>query len=149
MLSAPKAQGVSGFLKGAGTVELGDVTVASGNDYATVMVVSMDGQPLASSERILVQTGTISRPSGWQQRPHTWTDDQGRSHKGYEIVNYGGPPWRVISNDTTIGVRNGTVTQGTVLDMNGMPRGQVAMERDGGALIFRMPSDAKYVILHR
>jgi hypothetical protein len=149
MLSAPKAQGVSGFLKQVGPINLGDVTVTSGNDYATIMVVAMDEQPLASSQRILVQAGTISRPTGWQQRPQTWTDDQGRAHEGYEVVNYGRAPWRIISNDTTVVLRNAALTQATVLDMNGMRRGPVAMERSGGAISFRMPPDAKYVILHR
>ena len=39
VVNAPKAQGVTGFLRKAGTVTLADVTLTSGNPYATVAVV--------------------------------------------------------------------------------------------------------------
>jgi hypothetical protein len=146
-LSAPKAQGATGFLNKAGTIELGTVRLQSGNDYASVLVVSMDDQPLASSGKILVQAGTLCRPTGWQQKPVTWQDAQGSSHEGFEVVSYGKPPWRVVANDLTVTVANAGVTGAFVLDMSGMPRGQVPLAREGGAVTFRMPRDAKYVIL--
>jgi hypothetical protein len=107
----------------------------------------MDDQPLASSGKILVQAGTLCRPTGWQQKPVTWQDAQGSSHEGFEVVSYGKPPWRVVANDLTVTVANAGVTGAFVLDMSGMPRGQVPLAREGGAVTFRMPRDAKYVIL--
>ena len=78
-LSAPRAQGATGRLKAAGELELGSVTLHSGNDYASVLVVSMDGSALDRSERVLVQIGTTARAprmedpgAGWaagDQRP--------------------------------------------------------------------------------
>ena len=56
-LNAPKAQGATGFLKKAGAVKLADVTIASGNDYATVLVVSMDGKPLKASGGVTCFSG--------------------------------------------------------------------------------------------
>ena len=46
-LDAPRAQGVTGFLRPVGSIKLGDVTIRSENQYATVLVVSLDGTPLA------------------------------------------------------------------------------------------------------
>ncbi len=146
-LSAPKAQGATGFLSKAGPIDLGSVRLECGNDYASVLVVSMDDQPLASSRKVLVQTGTLSRPTGWQQKPLTWEDNQGNSRDGFEVVSYGRPPWRIVANNLTVSVANAGLTQAIVLDMNGMPRGQVPLQRDGGAVKFQMPRDAKYVIL--
>ena len=60
-MDSPKAQGVTGFLSRNqnGIYNLSDVTIESSNDYATVNVVSLDDQPLADSERILVQVVTV------------------------------------------------------------------------------------------
>src|SRR5439155_23769411 len=78
-LNAPKAQGVTGFLKQAGgNFPLGDVAIQSGNHYAAVVVVAMDNQPLKQSHKILVQVGTVARPTGWQVR-ETTRDQKGRS----------------------------------------------------------------------
>ena len=45
-LNAPKAQGVTGFLRKGGTIQVADVEIRSGNDYGTVLAVSMDDRPL-------------------------------------------------------------------------------------------------------
>ncbi len=69
-VNAPAAQGATGFLGRVGPVALGDVTIRSDNDYATILVVSLDGKPLARSARILIQAGThapadrLDRPRG-------------------------------------------------------------------------------------
>jgi hypothetical protein len=146
-LNAPKAQGVSGFLNQVGTFELDDLTVVSGNEYATVLAVSMDDQPLAESGQILVQVGTRARPTGWEQRPVRWEDDDGTAHEGYEIVNFGRAPWQVIRNSVTVSVANSEVSEAVVVGMNGMPRGQVRLRGSGGRATFVMPPDAKYVVL--
>jgi hypothetical protein len=39
-----------GFLNDAGRIELGDVLIEAGNRYGTVLVVSLDGQPLRTSD---------------------------------------------------------------------------------------------------
>jgi hypothetical protein len=147
-VSAPKAQGVSGFLKKVGTFELGDVTIQSSNEYATVVAVSMDDQPLANSKKLLVQAGTIARPRGWQEKPAKWKSEDGKQEmEGFEVVSYGQAPWAVIDNDMTITVKNAALTKASVLDMNGMPRGTVELKREGELARFMIPKDAKYVVL--
>ena len=83
-LNAPKAQGVTGFLRKGGTIQCADVEIQSGNDYGTVLAVSMDDRPLGSSRKILVQVGTTERPLGWKTKP---VQINGRS--GEEVVSFG------------------------------------------------------------
>ncbi len=90
ILKAPSAQGATGFLDKAGDIALGDVTIRSQNDYASVLVVAMDGQPLGRSDRVLIQVGT--RPTHrlvrsrsdvhrrWGQGDHPWPADRQHRH---------------------------------------------------------------------
>jgi hypothetical protein len=64
-MSAPAAQGVTGFLGAAGSIDLPDITITSPVEYGTVLVVSLDQQPLAVSGRLLVQIMTEEKPYGW------------------------------------------------------------------------------------
>src|SRR5262245_781206 len=85
-IDAPKAQGASGFLKKAGgAVKLTDVALRSGNDYATVYVVALDDQPLRTSTKLLVQTGTTARLTGWQAKEAEFKADAKTTMKGFEI----------------------------------------------------------------
>ena len=120
-LNAPKAQGVTGFLKKAGTVKCADVEIQSGNDYATVLVVSMDDKPLRRSGKILVQVGTTERPLGWKTRPA-----QVDSRAGEEVVSFGRAPWMIVNGDVTLSLKNAEITKARVLDANGMPIREVA-----------------------
>jgi hypothetical protein len=142
-LNAPKAQGVTGFLRKVGTIKLADMTIASGNDYATVLAVSMDRRPLKTSRRVLVQVGTIQRPTGWQTRPV-----KVRGQDGEQIVNYGKAPWQIVKGDVTITIRNPSLKTAVVLDANGMSAGTVALKpAGGGGRTFKFPPDAMYVVL--
>ncbi|MCL4176900.1 MAG: hypothetical protein KJ072_04025 [Verrucomicrobia bacterium] len=61
-INAPAAQGVTGFLNAFGTVELDDIRIQSGLDYGSVLLVAMDGQPLASSAKLLLQVASEEIP---------------------------------------------------------------------------------------
>lgn len=65
-VAAPAAQGVTGFLGVAGRVKLPDLTVESPLEYGSLLVVALDGQPLAQSARVLVQVMSEEKPFGWQ-----------------------------------------------------------------------------------
>ena len=149
LLDSPKAQGVSGFLKDQGRITLNRLTVTSGNPYATVMVVSMDGQPLDQAQRILVQVGTAARSTGWQQRRAQWTDENGTTHRGYEVLNYGTAPWRVANTDVTLDLQHSGLTRAQRLDMNGMAQEDLPLERRGDGVRLRLPANARYVVLSR
>lgn len=138
-MDAPRAQGACGFFKKVGPVRLSDVTLACGNEYAAVIVASMDGQALAASKKVLVQVGTACRPTGWSERAVSWTDDKGKKFDGFEIVRFGQAPWQVV--------RNANLKKAVALDMNGMAAETLDLARDGGAVTFTMPPDRKYVVL--
>ncbi|ACK65769.1 hypothetical protein PCC8801_1722 [Rippkaea orientalis PCC 8801] len=146
-LNTPKAQGVSGFLAQVGEIKLGDTTIISDNQYGTVIIVSMDGKPLKTSQKILVQMGTVARSTGWQEKAITWENKQGKLLKGFEIINYGKAPWRLLKNELKITINNPNLTQGTILNPNGLAQGKIEIKRDKNKIIFDFPVDSKYLIL--
>ncbi len=146
-LNAPKAQGASGFLRKHGDIALADVTIHSGNDYATVAVVAMDNQPLGASKRILAQVGTYVRPAGWQSRAADFKSDDGKqTFHGYEIVNTGSSPWQIQNTDVTLTLKNQALTKAIVLDTAGYPVKELALKRSAGAVSLALPADAMYVV---
>ncbi|MBI3830014.1 MAG: hypothetical protein HY291_10880 [Planctomycetes bacterium] len=142
-LSAPKAQGVTGFLKKAGgTFKLPDLEIASGNEYAAVLAVSMDEKDLKNSEKILVQAGTTERPTGWKTEPCKVGKKDGE-----RIVSFGKAPWQIVNADVTVTVRNAALKTAVVLDPNGMSVKEIPLEDAGGGKRFKFPADALYVVL--
>lgn len=145
-LDAPKAQGVTGFLKQAGTQKLSTVTVASTDDYATYLVVSLDDKPLASSKRILVQVTTTCRPHGWKQSPATFTADK-QQLQGFRIDDTGAVPWNVAETNGSVTVANAGLRKATLLDANGYRVREVPLTRAGGGAKVDLPKDCLYLVL--
>ena len=144
----PRAQGATGFLRPVGPIKLGDVTIRSENQYATVLVVSLDGTPLARSGRVLVQVGTRARPTGWADHAVTFTVDGGRETiHGRQIDNTGTMPWVIAATRVTIEVRNASLTSATLLDINGNARHGLPLRRAAGTIELELPKDAFYVVL--
>jgi hypothetical protein len=141
-LNAPKVQGATGFFKQQSDIALKDVTIHSGNPYATVIVVAMDDKELKESQKVLVQVGTTERPSGWQTKPATVD-----KRPGEEVVNFGHAPWQIIEGDVTITINNPKLKTAYVLDANGMKVKDIQFETDGASKRFKFPTDALYVVL--
>jgi hypothetical protein len=148
-VNAPKAQGVTGFLKKAGgTFALADVTIRSENDYATVTVVPLDDKPIAASERLLVQVGTTERLGGWADRPLDFKSEDGKkSFRGREIVSVGAPPWRIANAQVTVTVTNGRLAKATLLDAGGYAARPVDVERSGDKVTVRCPETTIWIVL--
>jgi len=146
-LNAPKAQGVTGFLQQAGgNFPLADVTIQSGNDYASISVVAMDNQPLRQSRRILVQVGTIARPTGWQTRAAT-RDQKGHLEQGREIVSTGQLPMQIANTDVTLSIANPALGKATLLDPAGYAAAPVTLSKTAAGVTLKLPPNALYVIL--
>ncbi|RME91772.1 MAG: hypothetical protein D6766_11275, partial [Verrucomicrobia bacterium] len=64
-IDAPAAQGAVGFL-GAGPIELADVRIEVPVEYGAVLLVALDGKPLAVSDRLLLQVATEEKPWQWR-----------------------------------------------------------------------------------
>ncbi len=146
-LNAPRAQGVVGFLAEAGgSFATADLTIRSGNRYAVVLAVSMDGRPLSESGRVLVQYGSTARPTGWSVQPAT-RKVKGEDTPGVELLDTGRMPWRMSEADVTLTLRNPNLTQARKLDPMGHDAGDVALEQANGAVTLALPADAVYTIL--
>ncbi len=145
-VNAPRAQGAAGFLADAGPLKMADVGIDCANHYASIVVVPLDDQPLATSARLLIQVGTRCRPTGWQARPAQFKADD-KLVQGKRIVRVGTAPWRVINTRATVTVANQNVQGATLLDVNGMPVRDVPVRREGRMLIVALPSDSMYVVL--
>jgi len=141
LMKAPATQGVVGFLKNAGGIfETPDMTVKSSNHYASIIAVAMDGQPLESSKKILVQCGTIARPTGWTAEP---SDKPGR----VKITNTGDMPWRMLNLDATLTIKNPGITSATQLDVMGFKKAELEFEKSSEAVELTIPADTLYLLL--
>lgn len=147
-IDAPKAQGACGFLSKAGEVRLTDLTLRSRSDYASVTVVAMDDRPLRASRKVLVQVGSLARPTGWQAQPADFKSDDGKqTFHGFEVLNTGRPPWQVASTQVTLTVANPGLKRATLLDAAGYPARPLAAATTGGRLTLQLPPNAMYVVL--
>lgn len=146
-VNAPCAQGVAAFFGRKPTHVLVDVTFSSQNNFGSALAVSMDGQPLKTSKKVLVQVGTESRPTDWVERAATINLGENRSVPGFEVVNYGKSPWAVAKAKLDVIVKNPGLKKATVLDMNGNAAGSVALQKVDGGVRFKFPENAMYVVL--
>jgi len=146
-VDTPKFQGVTGFLTDAGgRFELNDVTIESKNDYATIVASALDNKPLAKSGKILIQVGTVCRPTGWRVKDAE-LDSNGRKIKGKEIIDAGKAPWLVKNTKATVTINNSKISKATLLDVGGYPVSEVPVEKSGETVKVKLPANAMYVVL--
>ncbi|WP_428388322.1 hypothetical protein [Mucisphaera sp.] len=115
IVNTPLAQGVCGFLANAGPVETDHATFQANNHYASIMLVPLDDQPIATSSQLLLQVATEESTFGWQTQP---TDDGAQ-----RITSLGTAPIQFKSIDATLTLKH--ISQRfrvTTLDPNGQPR---------------------------
>jgi hypothetical protein len=107
-VNTAQSQGAAGFLGRAGPIRLRNVTIDCRNEFAAVLVVSLDDRPLATSRKILIQAATEEQPYGFK------TD-------GGRIVDLGGPPLEVKKVTARVALRweGGGRPTVTALDENG------------------------------
>jgi hypothetical protein len=147
VMNAPKAQGVSGFLKDAGgRFELADAVITSDNDYATIQLVAMDDQPLASSGRVLVQAGTTARLTGWATSDSTVKQGD-RDVPARKIEFTGKPPYQVVHTRATVTLSNAGITKATRLNGAGYPVEDVPVRRSGDRVTVELPVNTMYLVL--
>lgn len=135
-IDAPQAQGVSGDLAAAGTADLKDVSIASRLDLGHVVAVSLDGRPLATSRRVLVQAMSEEKASGFRA--------EGPPRGERRIVSVGHDPWLVRDLDGLVRFRRPDAARlkVTALDLLGDP-GRVV----GHAAEFRLEPHTLYYLV--
>jgi hypothetical protein len=144
-MNAPKAQGVTGFLTTT-PIELADVTITSKNPYAAINVVSMDDKPLSNSDQILVQVGTVYRPTGWEEKPVKVTINN-QQKDGFEIVNTGRMPWQGQVTDVKLKIKNTRIKSAFVLDQAGYNKKEINIERSADYITLTLPGNTMYLVL--
>ena len=149
-IDTPRSQGATGLLKSVGPIKLRDVTIDSENSYATVLVVSLDDQPLARTSRVLVQVGTRARPTGWTDHAVTFSVERSREKiNGRQIDDTGRMPWVIDGTKVKIGVRNANLASATLLDLNGNARQRLSVHRADETIEVELPSETIYIVLSK
>lgn len=146
-IDTPRTQGVAAHFGNAREHQLSVLGLRSDNPFGALMAVSLDGEPLARSGRVLLQYATRSRPDGWEDRPATLPLEGGKSVPGREVVSIGQAPWRVEQPRLDVSLRNPRLRQATALDMNGMPVAEVPLQRSAGVVRLRFPAGTMYLVL--
>jgi hypothetical protein len=142
VVDAPSVQGVAGFLAKAGALKLKNLTVLSKNEFATVLCVSLDGKPIETSGRILLQVMTEEKMYGF------------RAPEG-KIGALGGPPYNVRRVSCAVrlsGLKGDAVKAVTALDENGCAVGRKVPFRGGGVSTscgFVLLPDRIYYVIER
>lgn len=94
---------------------LKDLAIESPMDNAHIIVVALDGEPIATSKRMLLQAMSEEQASGFA------TEDAGNGMK--RITNIGRYPWRVKSLSGTVLFRSASGLAIQPLDLNGYTKG--------------------------
>lgn len=145
-LDTPRAKALSGFLSEDVSFVLDGLMVKSIDEYATIVLVSMDGKDLEDSEKILVQAGTVFQPTGWQEEPDEIESD-GNKIKGFRILNTGKMPWLGRSLHMHIELLNSEVSKAFQLDAAGYPVKEIDLRRRSDVISMDLPYDCMYLIL--
>jgi hypothetical protein len=121
-INAPAAQGVSGNLKEAGPTQLADLSVSSEMELGHIIAASLDGKPLATSGKILLQVMSEEKTN------HFRTEDAGNGM--HRITSIGQDPWQVkeLSGTVKFTRPDAAKLKVTALDFNGYPTKQVGTD---------------------
>ena len=141
VVDTPRSQGAAGFLSKAGKIELTDVAIESNNEFSSVMVISLDDQPLKNSRKILIQAMTQEQPYGFKAEED-------------KITDLGGAPFGVKKIDARISIRLEGAGEPAViaLDENGYAASKsVSTSGDGikTPLVIQLAEDSIYSIVLR
>lgn len=136
-MNAPGAQGVTGFLRQAGPFKTTDVSIASPMEYGTVVLVAMDGKPIATSGKILLQVMSEEKNYGWE------TSEDGGMKR---IEKIGSAPLVVkeFAGTVTLHRKDAAKLKVTPLDFNGYRQQPV-----GGAKAIRLQPRTLYYLIEK
>lgn len=136
-VDTPNAQAATGFLGDAGPLKLGDVTIEMKNRYGSVIVVSLDGKPLATSAKVLVQAFTQERTYGFK------VDANGR------IEDLGTGPMNVEDIAATVTFKGTAPRKATALDEHGYAGQKVEVKASSGNSRLDVPRNRVYVVIEK
>ncbi len=133
-VDAPSVQAAAGFLQQAGRIDLRDVGIESANEFGQIVVISLDGQPIAQSHKLLVQAMTEEKALGEKVEAGV-------------IQSLGSPPPGVKLIDAKLTLRNWTgKVKVQPLDENGYASGE---STQSPADSLQLPARALHCIVSR
>lgn len=137
-IDAPSAQGVSGDLKAAGPAQTKDLAISCDLDLGHIIAVSLDGKPLGTSGKILLQVMSEDEPTGFRAEPI--------GNGLQRIAEIGGDPWLVKNLSGTVKFKRSDAAElkVTPLDFNGYPRKPI-----GSATEIKLSPDTVYYLITR
>jgi hypothetical protein len=123
-INADRAQGLSGALRGAGSIQLRNLTIQSELELAHIVAVSLDDLPLATSQYLLLQVMSEERTSGFATEPVD-------AHVN-RIVDIGKDPWqiRTFNGKVSLNRPDAANLEVIALDPNGHPIRTVGTAHD-------------------
>ena len=136
-INAPSVQGATGFFSKVGPIKLGDLTFQSSLEYGSLLLVALDGRPLASSRKMLLQVMSEDKNYGWSA-PGTGLRP---------LLDVGGPPIVVRRLEGTVSLNRSDAETLRVepLDPNGYPTSPRRPIRGAGRLTL-LPTTLSYLI---
>jgi len=135
-VNAPKAQGVTGFLKQAGTLDLADVVLTSEMDYGTILLVALDDQPLAQSRRMVLQVASEEQNLGWKT--------SGESPRKIESVGHAPIAVRNLAGSVSLKRSDANALHVTALDWNGYSAAAI-----GNATSIQLQPNTLYYVIEK
>ena len=148
VLNAPSAQGFAAQGNGRRLFKTADVTALMRSSYGSMVVVSLDDRPVATSKKVLVQFTTKARPSGWKEKATTIkVGDNNKETPAFEITSIGHAPWVLENPLLNVTVANPGLTKATILDSNMVSTGNLKLEKTSKGVRFDFPAGAFYVVL--
>ena len=138
VIAAPQVNGLLGFLADAGTVSLPGMTITSQLDYGAITLVALDGQPIATSKKLLLQVMSEDKNWGWKTVPV----DTGLQR----IEDLGGAPLLVKNLNGTVNLTRPDAASLTVtaLDANGY-----SVAKIGNAKTILLRPDTLYYLIEK
>ena len=110
-------------------------------------MVALDDKTIRESERLLVQAGTLCRPTGWTVVP-TRARIDGKQSDCFRILSVGKEPLQVENIEAVLTVSNPRLSKATLLDINGMATATpVDIRQAEGKTTVRLPNSAIYLML--
>jgi hypothetical protein len=125
MVDTPRSQALIGFIKGQGKT-LRNMTVEVSNNFCTILLSSMDDQPIASSAKLLLTAGGSVENTG--QR---WNS------AGTDVTSFGTAPTLVEpvkGTMTLLGLEGARAVRVQPLDGAGQPLGELIDARISGGM---------------
>lgn len=139
-INTSRCKAVAGFFKPSQSVQLGNITITSRNEYAALFLISLDDQPLVQSNKILIQAMTENHPFGF-------------ATKNNQITNLGTFPFNIRNIEASIDITFSDARKLRVyaLDENGYPRIDIAPTTSQGGNNFHLDlaPDSLYHMLLR